>query len=52
MDKTVVHKQIQLETNEQYFHVFTMRYKMVLIVKSVDKTLICDHLTQRHWAVA
>ena len=30
---------------EQYFHVvlFTMLYKVVLIFKSVDETLVCDH---------
>ena len=30
---------------EQYFHVvlFIMLYKVVLTVKSVDETLVCDH---------
>ena len=33
------------EANEQYKHVvlFIMLYKMVLIFKSVDETLVCDH---------
>ena len=36
---------IQIKATEQYFHVvlFTMLYKVVLIFKSVDETLVCDH---------
>ena len=36
---------IQLKAIEQYFHVvlFIMLYKVVLTVKSVDETLVCDH---------
>ena len=34
-----------MKATEQYFHVvlFTMLYKMVLTLKSVDKTLVFDH---------
>ena len=30
---------------EQYFHVvlFIMLYKVILTLKSVDETLVCDH---------
>ena len=33
---------------EQYFHVvlFIMLYKVVLTFKSVDETLVCDHLNK------
>ena len=31
---------------EQYFHE-VMLYKAVLVFKSVDKTLVCDHLIER-----
>ena len=35
---------------EQYFHVvlFIMLYKVVLISKSVDKTLVCDHSNESY----
>ena len=38
---------------EQYFHVilFIMLYKVVLTFKSVDETLVCDHLNESNWAV-
>ena len=37
---------IQIKAIEQYFHVvlFIMLYKVVLTVKSVDETQVCDHL--------
>ena len=33
---------------EQYFHslLFTVRYKVNLTFKSVDETLMCDHLNK------
>jgi len=33
---------------EQYFHVvlFILLYKVVLTFKSVDETLVCDHLSE------
>jgi len=36
---------IQMQAIEQYFHVvlFIMLCKVVLTVKSVDETLVCDH---------
>ena len=36
---------IQMKVNEQYFPVmlFTMLYKVVLTLKSVDEMLKCDH---------
>ena len=36
---------IQMKAIEQYFHVvlFIMLYKVVLTLKSVDETLVCDH---------
>jgi len=38
---------------EQHFHVvlFIMLYKVILIFKSVDETLMCDHSNERYWAV-
>ena len=35
---------------EQLFHVvlFIMLYKSVLIFKSVDETLVCDHSNERY----
>ena len=38
---------------EQYFHVvlFIMLYKVVLILKSVNETLVCDHFNESYWAV-
>ena len=35
---------------EQYFHVglFIMLYKVVLTFKSVDETLVCDHLNESY----
>ena len=34
-----------MKVNEQFFHVmlFTMLYKVVLTLKSVDEMLKCDH---------
>jgi len=36
---------IQIKAIEQYFHVvlFIMIYKVVLTLRSVEKTLVCDH---------
>jgi len=44
---------IQMKAIEQYFHVvlFIMLYKVVLIFKSVDETLVCDHSNESYWAV-
>ena len=41
---------IQLQAIEQYFNVklFIMLFKAVLAYYSVDKTLVCDHSTERH----
>ncbi len=38
---------------EQYFHVvlFIMLYKVVLPLKSVDETLVCDHSNESYWVV-
>ena len=35
---------------EQYFHVvlFIMLYKVVLTLKSVDKTLVCDYSNESY----
>ena len=37
---------------EQYFHVvlFIILYKVILTFKSVDETLVCDHLNESYWA--
>ena len=42
-----------MKATEQYFHVvlFIMLYKMVLIFKSVDETLVCDHSNESYRAV-
>ena len=44
---------IQMKAFEQYFHVvlFKMLYKVVLTLKSVDETLVCDHSNESHLAV-
>jgi len=44
---------IQMKAIEQYFHVvlFIVLYKMVLAFKSVNKTLLCDHLNESYWAI-
>ena len=44
---------IQMKAIEQYFHVvlFTMLYKVVLAFKSVDESLVCNHLKESYWAV-
>ena len=41
---------IQMKVIEQYFHVvlFIMLYKVVLTVKSVDETLVCDHSNESY----
>jgi len=41
---------IQMKAIEQYFHVvlFIVLYKMVLAFKSVNKTLLCDHLNESY----
>ena len=38
---------------EQYFHVlmFIMLCNVVLTLKSVDETLVCDHSNGSYWAV-
>jgi len=38
---------------EQYFHVvlFIMLYKVVLTLKFLDETLVCDHSNESYWAV-
>ena len=38
---------------KQYFHVvlFIMLYKVVLTLKSVDETLVCDHSNESYEAV-
>ena len=42
-----------MKATEQYFRVvlFIMLYKVVLICKSVNETLVCDHSNQSYWAV-
>ena len=42
-----------MKATEQYFHVvlFIMLYKVVLTLKSVDETLVCDHLNESYRAV-
>jgi len=44
---------IQMKAIEQYFHVvlFITLYKVVLTLKSVDKTLAYDHSNESYWAV-
>ena len=41
---------IQMKAIEQYFHVvlFMMLYKVVLTLKSVDETRICDHSNESY----
>ena len=41
---------IQMKAIEQYFHVvlFIILYKVVLTFKSVDETLVCDHLNESY----
>jgi len=41
---------IQMKAIEQYFHVvlFIMLYKVVLALKSVDETLVCDHSNESY----
>ena len=41
---------IQIKAIEQCFHVvlFIMLYKVVLTLKSVDKTLVCDHSNESY----
>jgi len=41
---------IQMKAIEQYFHVvlFIMLYKVVLILKSVNETLVCDHFNESY----
>ena len=42
-----------MKATEQNFHVvlFIMLYKVVLTLKSVDETLVCDHSNESYWAV-
>ncbi len=44
---------IKVKANEQYFHVvlFMMLDKVVLTLKSVDETLVCDHSNKSYWDV-
>ena len=41
---------IEMKAIELYFHVvlFIMLYKVVLTFKSVDETLVCDHLNESY----
>jgi len=41
---------IQMKAIEQYFHVvlFIMLYKVVLTVKSLDETLVCDNSNESY----
>ena len=40
----------EMKAIEQYFHVvqFIGLYKVVLTFKSVDETLVCDHLNESY----
>ena len=40
----------QTKAIKQYFHVvlFIMLYKVVLTIKSVDETLVCDHSNESY----
>ena len=42
-----------MKATEQYFRVvlFIMLYKVVLTLKSVDETLVCDHSNESYDAV-
>ena len=42
-----------MKATEQYFHVvlFIMLYKMVVIFKSLDETLVCDHSNENYRTV-
>ncbi len=44
---------LQMKATEQYFLVvlFSMLYKMAFTFKSVDKTLMCDHLNESYRVV-
>ena len=44
---------IQMKAIEQYFHVvlFIILYKVVLTFKSVDETLVYDHLNESYQAM-
>ena len=39
-----------MKSFEQYFHVvlFTMPYKVVLNLKSLNETLVCDHSNENY----
>ena len=41
---------IQMKAIEQYFHVvlFIMLYEVVVTLKSVDETLVCDHSNESY----
>ena len=41
---------IQMKAIEQYFHVvlFIMLYKVVVVLKPVDETLVCDHSNESY----
>ena len=43
-----------MKATEQYFHVILLLivlYKVVLTLKSVDETLVCDHSNESYWVV-
>ena len=44
---------MQMKAIEQYFHavLFIMQYKVVLTLKAVNETLVCDHSNESYWAV-
>ena len=44
---------IQMKATEQYFHVvlFNMLNRVVLALKSVDETLVCEPTEQRNSAI-
>ena len=50
VDQTLVCVTIQMKAIEQYFHVvlFIMLYKVVLIFRSVDFILVCDHSNESY----
>jgi len=43
-----------MQATERYSHVvlfIIVLYKVVLTLKSVDETLVCDHSNESYWAV-
>jgi len=45
---------VQMKAIEQVFHVtlFVTLNKVVLTLKSVDKTLVCDHSNESYWVLS